>query len=257
MDQKENVAKFYNLINLYSDYLGSGFKRNHKLPDFSKITQKKEKIKVEKNPTNNTPIEIKIINKSLDINAKKRTIISIAEKIIKCTKCNLHEGAGKVPGAGNCNADIFVVSYPPTIEEENSGRPLIGGEPALFFKKWLNAININFEDVFVSNIIKCPPKKNKIKKENIEICINYLNEQLEIVKPKIILSLGQLTFSSLKKSFINLMENHGKIFEYNGIPFLSTYHPLDVLTDTSLKKPVWEDLKKLKMYMEGNISLNE
>ena len=242
---KEKIAEqFLKTINLYSDFIEYGIKKNHKLPDlshFNKTVEIKEKI-IKKDNTNKTS------KVSPD---KKNKIINLAESILYCKQCSLYKNAKKVPGIGNLNADIMVIGYPPTSIEETAGKPLIG-EVGVFFGKWLNAININIDDVFITGLLKCPIKKVKILKEHIEKCLNYIDKEIEIIDPKVILILGQLPLSSLKKRFIDIKTNHGKFFYYNEIPCFITYHPLDVLKNPSLKKTVWEDLKKLKNFLEKN-----
>ena len=242
---KEKIAEqFLKTINIYSDYLEYGIKKNHKLPDlshFNKTIENKDKITKKNN--------IKTIPK--DFSEKKNKIISLAESIVYCKKCSLYKNAKKVPGIGNLDAQIFIIGYPPTSIEESAGKPMVG-EVGAFFKKWLGAINIDINDVFITSILKCPIKKVKITKEYIEKCLYYIAKQLEIIKPKIILILGQLPLSSLKKSYTDIKSNHGKLFYYNEIPCFSIYHPIDVLKNPTLKKIVWEDLKKLKQLLVKN-----
>ena len=126
------------------------------------------------------------------------------------------------------------------------------GEVKAFFEKWLNAINIDINDIFITSLLKCPIKKIKISKEHIEKCLDYIDKQLEIIKPGFILVLGQLPLSSLKKSFTDIKSNHGQLFYYNEIPCFPIYHPLDVLKNPALKKIVWDDLKKFKKILEKN-----
>ncbi|MCK4795996.1 MAG: uracil-DNA glycosylase, partial [Spirochaetes bacterium] len=95
--------------------------------------------------------------------------------------------------------------------------------------------------------------KNPITKENIETCKKHLDKQLEIIQPELILSLGQLTLSSLRKTFTDINSNHGQIFYYNDIPSFPTFHPMDVLSNPLLKKNVWEDLKKIQEFFKKNL----
>lgn len=238
---KEKIAeKFLKTINLYSDYLEYGINKKHDIPDLSYLNiNKTEKVivKSEENTENLKKLSI-----------KKNKIIEVVESIIHCNKCILYKNGEKIPGLGNLDAEIFVIGYPLTDIEKNSRIPM-DKETITFFIKWLTAIQINFNDVFITNILKCTIKKEKIVKEYIEKCLNFIDMQLEIIKPKIILALGQIVLSSLKKGFLDIKDNHGKIFTYNNIPFLPTYHPAEVLKNPVLKKDVWEDLKKLKKFL--------
>lgn len=234
---KEKIAeKFLKTINLYSDYLEYEINKKHDLPDLSYLNQdKNENVK-------ESTDDIK------KLSIKKNKIIEVAGSIIHCKQCILYKNGDKIPGAGNLNAEIFVIGNPPINIEKNSIKPM-DAETETFFEKWLTAIQININDVFITNILKCPIKKDKMTKEYIEKCLSFIDKQLDIVKPKIILVLGQIVLSSLKKSFTDLKMNHGKIFTYNNITCLPTYHPAEVLKNPALKKDVWEDLKKIKKFL--------
>ncbi len=238
---KENIAeKFLKTINLYSDYLEYGINKKHDLPDLSYLNKNKTEKNIEESEESTENLK--------NLSIKKNKIIEVAESIIHCKQCILYNNGEKIPGAGNLNAEIFVIGYPSIDIEKNSIIPM-DNEMADFFKKWLDAIQINFKDVFITNILKCTIKKEKISKEYIEKCINFIDKQLDIIKPKIILALGQIVLSSLKKEFTDIKENHGKIFNYKNISCLPTYHPSEVLKKPLLKKDVWEDLKKLKKFL--------
>ncbi len=117
----------------------------------------------------------------------------------------------------------------------------------------MDAIKINPNDVFITNLLKCVPKNTKVTRDIIESCWEYIDIQLEIIKPKIILTLGQLSLSSVKKTMYDLKKHHGEMIYYKNFKVIPTYHPSDVLKDKNLKKEVWEDLKKLiKILRESN-----
>ena len=245
MNKKTIAQKIFSLATLYNDYIEHGFIRKHEIPDFSYMDAPQQGYIPKEEKT-------KQYNSKLKIDTKKRKIIELAENILSCQQCPLYKNVKKIPGAGDVNAKIFIISYPASIEEEIAGRPLVG-KIGDFFKKWMNAIDINFNDIFITNLLKCPPKKNPITKENIETCKKHLDKQLEIIQPELILSLGQLTLSSLKKTFTDINSNHGQIFYYNNIPLFPTFHPMDVLSNPLLKKIVWEDLKKIQEFFKKNL----
>ncbi|MBN2546662.1 MAG: uracil-DNA glycosylase [Spirochaetes bacterium] len=249
--EKNNIAdQLYKIINLYSDFKEDNLIHEHEKINFnfSKETENKKIIITEQ------PEKI-IDNQDMEkIKAGKRKLIDTAEKIIKCTDCNLYKTSKKVPGIGKIFSGIFVITNPATVEEENFGFPLVS-ESGDFFKKWMNAININPNDIFITNLLKCAPKNIKITREIIETCWKYIDAQLEIVKPKIILTLGQLALSSIKKSFYDLKKHHGELFLYKNIKVIPSFHPSDVLKDKNLKKLVWDDLKKLSISLrESNFN---
>jgi uracil-DNA glycosylase len=236
MTNEKKFNSFYGLLNTYSDFLEYGVKKTSYIPEYS-FEKAIDEFKIQKPVLKNN-------------NEKKRKLIDLGEKILNCNNCKYSKN--RVPGYGNMDAKIFVVSYPASSEENKAGKPLVG-EAGAFFKKWLNAISLDFSDVFITDLLKCHPANEKINKENLEFCLNYLDKELEIIEPEIILTLGQLTISTLRKEFTNLIECHGKLFKYKNIPVLPIFHPLDVLKNESLKKLVWGDLKKFKKYLEENL----
>lgn len=251
MERSELAKQLFDTINIYSDFVKTGFTGENEDVDFSfldkiEIIPEKESLPIQEEIIQQNEIDTNIKKES---NLSKRKIIEIAEDILKCSNCLLSCNR-KVPGAGNPNAKIFVINSFVDPDEEKFGLPLTG-ESLNFFKKWFEAIKINYDDLFVSHIIKCNPGKNRISKDAIESCFSHLDKQLEVVKPQIIFALGEFSLSSLCKKYMDMDLNHGKIFNYKGMDLISTYHPKDVLKNITLKKPVWDDLRKLQTYLQG------
>ncbi len=246
MHKNQAAKELINFINLYSDYLQTGSMEKHDDVEFNfsesgplvhssnTVETKKEKIRHEV---------------FIDIREKRKRIIELSETILSCRNCALCSDAKKVTGSGNVNAEIFVIADTPTPADESASKPL-AGEDGQFFKKWLGAIDILIDDVFITNILKCGPGRNKITKDIVESCRMHLDAQLDLIGPKIILTLGQLPASSLRKAHYDLNVNHAKIFEYNGYPVISTFDPAVVLKNTALKKLVWNDLNVLKKILK-------
>lgn len=244
--KKEDIAKnLYELINLYDDYINTGLKNEHENIVFSFVNNNSglDQIKNKKD-IHNKKEEI------VDITEKKKNIIKLSETILKCKECSLCENSKKITGIGSVSSKIFIITLPPSEEEEISARPMVG-KTGEFFKKWIEAINLNVDELFITNIIKCPQKKRKLSKEMLESCRIYLDSQIELINPKIIISLGQLTLSFLKKSYFDLIKYHGEIFYYNNFPVIPIFHPEKVQLEPELKKIVWEDLKKFKKIYES------
>lgn len=256
MDKNIIAKSLYKVVTLYLDF------KDDKLIDFSnknvdfkidqheKASQSKVIFDTELNFTQS------IVKRNVDevnqekIKEAKRALIKLAQTISSCRECSLHEGVRKVPGMGAVFSKLFVISYPPTEEEERQGFPM-NSRTEDFFKKWLSAIEIDFNDVFITNLVKCPVKKRNLTKGMIETCWKYIDEQIKIVNPKIILTLGQVVLSSIKRGFCDIKKNHGVSFYYNNIPVIPTFHPDEVLANQALKRIVWEDLKKLKGLLKG------
>jgi len=248
--ERSKLAKdLYNLIGLYSDYIEDSFPQKRNAPDLSFFDKVEKSVEVKQVVKK----EEKIVKKEQDVNIlnKRKEIINIATQIIKCEQCQLCKISKiKIPGVGDPFANVMVITDFVTDEEEAAKLPLIGNTGD-FFKKWMGAINLSVDDLFITHLIKCNPKKNTITKDFIEQCRIHLDKQIELIKPKLILVLGDFVLSSLMKRFLDIKVNHGKVFQYKNIPFIATFHPKDVLQNQTLKKPVWDDLKILQnLYKE-------
>ncbi len=177
----------------------------------------------------------------------------IAESIGECTKCNLAQQRTKsVPGEGSSSSPLLVVGEGPGRDEDRTGRPFVG-QAGNYFETWMKAINLSrTKDFFITNIVKCrPPQNRDPNPEEIEACLPYLERQVELIKPKVILCLGRVAAHSL----LGLSESLGSMRQgehsYQGIPVVITYHPAAVLRNLSLRAPVWEDLKKVTLLLSG------
>jgi len=165
----------------------------------------------------------------------------------ECQKCPLGSLRIKfVFGVGNPNSKIVLIGEAPGRDEDLKGEPFVGRAGQLL-NKILNAINLKREEVYIANILKCRPPGNREPQESeVELCLPYLNEQLLIIKPKIILSLGRVAANCLLKTKMNMKDLRGKIFNYMGTKMLVTYHPAALLRNPQLKKPTWEDVQFVK-----------
>ncbi len=165
----------------------------------------------------------------------------------ECQKCPLGSlRINFVFGVGNPNSKIVLIGEAPGRDEDLKGEPFVGRAGQLL-NKILNAINLKREEVYIANILKCRPPGNRDPQgSEEELCLPYLNEQLLIIKPKIILSLGRVAANCLLKTKMNMKDLRGKIFNYRGIRMLVTYHPAALLRNPQLKKPTWEDVQFVK-----------
>lgn len=170
------------------------------------------------------------------------------ERVLSCTRCPLHEGRrNAVPGIGVLDPEVMVIGEGPGGEEDRQGVPFVG--PAgQYLDKWLAAIEV-FRDknAYIVNIVKCrPPNNRDPKPEEAAACMPYLEEQIEIIRPKTILTVGRVALRYLTGVGEGIGRVHGTLYEYKGIPLMPTYHPSGVLRNPEYRRPVWEDLKKLR-----------
>ncbi len=181
-----------------------------------------------------------------------KSLDELLNKIKDCQKCPLGMIRTKfVFGEGNPNADIMVIGEAPGADEDIQGRPFVGRAGQLL-TKILESVGFKREDVFIGNINKCRPPGNRVPAKNeVDACEPFLLKQIELIKPKFILALGLTAANTLLKSNYKMGDIRGKLFNYNGIQTLVTYHPAALLRNPNWKKPVWEDMKLLrKLYDE-------
>jgi DNA polymerase len=173
-------------------------------------------------------------------------------KISNCLNCSFGNTRTKlVFGVGNPEADIMVIGEGPGADEDLKGEPFVGRAGQLL-TKILEAINLNREDVYIANIVKCRPPGNKTPTESeFAGCLPYLKKQIEIIKPKFILTLGAVPLLALFGHEYQISKHRGKVIEYQGIKVIPTYHPAYLLRNPAAKKFVWEDVQLLeRMYKE-------
>ncbi len=171
----------------------------------------------------------------------------LKERVFQCKECRLWEGKKNyVFGEGKPDAEIIFVGEAPGAEEDIQGRPFVG-EAGQLLTKIIEAMGFKREDVYIGNIIKCRPPGNRTPlKDEIEACKNYIFEQIEIIKPKIIVTLGSTPLITLYGKNVPITKLRGNWFEWRNIPVMPTFHPAYLVRNPSkeLKKLVWEDMKE-------------
>ena len=164
-----------------------------------------------------------------------------------CMKCKLGSTRNNVVfGSGNPNSDIVFVGEAPGKDEDLQGLPFVGRSGKLL-DKMLSSINLKRENIYILNVLKCRPPENRTPiPSEIEQCEPYLKKQLEIIKPKLIVALGRVSAMTILKTKDSLTDMRKKIFNYEGIDFLVTYHPAALLRNSNFKKFAWEDFKLIR-----------
>ncbi len=178
------------------------------------------------------------------------TLEALNKKICECNRCTLcQKRINTVPGEGVENPIVLVIGEAPGEEEDKAGRPFVGPAGHLL-DKMLNAIQLDRKlNCFIANTVKCRPPYNRDPEEQeTEACRSFLDAQVAILKPKMILALGKIAIRDLLKinGDFSLNKFRGQIYEYNNIPLVVTYHPSALLRNIEFKKPAWQDLKFLK-----------
>jgi DNA polymerase len=178
----------------------------------------------------------------------------IASKIRKCKKCELWKIRKKaVPGEGPERAKIAFIGQNPGKNEDLQGKPFVGVS-GKFLEKFLNSIELKREEVFITGIVKChTPKNRKPNKIEIEACKSYTFKQLEIIKPKLVVLLGDVALKAFGFDG-NISKIHGKILEKEGRIYFPTFHPAAAMRFPRIRKFMEEDFKKLKRIINQLVS---
>lgn len=173
-----------------------------------------------------------------------RTLEVIQEEVKSCTKCGLHAGrTNTVFSRGNPAAALCIVGEAPGEEEDLQGAPFVGRSGKLLDEVLTEAGLDVTKDVYIANIIKCrPPGNRKPTDEEMYTCLDYLEEQLLVVSPKVIVALGNTAVSGLLPMDGGITKIHGKTFKRGTIPVIPVYHPSYVLRNGSAGQ-VYEDFK--------------
>jgi uracil-DNA glycosylase family 4 len=178
---------------------------------------------------------------------KADSLVKMEKLINKCTSCRLHEGRNKfVFGSGNPNADVMVIGEGPGAEEDIQGLPFVGRAGQLLTDV-LKAINFSREEVYIANIVKCRPPGNRTPlPDEMDTCLPYLKKQIELINPKVILCLGLTAAKGLLKKRDSLTNLRGKVFEFENIKVMVTYHTAALLRNPHWKRGCWEDVQKFR-----------
>ncbi|MCM1321138.1 MAG: uracil-DNA glycosylase [Bacteroides sp.] len=181
------------------------------------------------------------------------TIAQIAEKISHCTRCQLSRTRkNTVPGTGVLQPLVLVVGEGPGADEDASGEPFVGKAGKLL-DKMLAAIRLDrHTNCFIANIVKCRPPGNRDPlPEEADACRSYIEAQIHVLKPKMILAVGRVAAQNLLRTTEPIGKLRGRLLDYGSIPFMATYHPSALLRNEALKRPAWEDLKQFKRCLDS------
>ncbi|MAP38880.1 MAG: uracil-DNA glycosylase [Dehalococcoidia bacterium] len=184
---------------------------------------------------------------------KKLTLseyIEVYQQITSCTACDLSEGrTNAVPGEGSQNADIMFIGEAPGYYEDRDGRPFIG-QAGKLLDEMLAKINLDRKDVYVTNMVKCRPPKNRDPLlEELSSCAPYLDKQIEIISPRVIVCLGRFSFSKFFPGEA-ISKARGKPRDWRNIKISPMYHPAAGLHNPGLKPAIEKDFRNLPALIE-------
>jgi DNA polymerase len=188
----------------------------------------------------------------------EKELEKLSLQIKSCDKCPLYKNRkNAVPGEGNWKSKIMFIGEAPGFNEDEQGRPFVGRAGKLL-EEFLSSIGKRREDVFITNVVKCrPPNNRQPEEEEIKICTSlYLDKQIELIKPKLIVCLGNVSanyiFKKFGLKFESMNKQHGKVFSISNLfiqtKIIATYHPAAILRNQNLMtiaKADWEIIKEV------------
>lgn len=192
---------------------------------------------------------------------KAASFNKLKAEVLSCIKCKLATTRQNVVfGEGNSNADIMFIGEGPGKVEDETGRPFVGRSGELLTKIIENGLGIAREKVFIANIVKCRPTIDMLMKkdrppdsEEIDACNGYLLEQIKLIEPRVIITLGNPSTRFILNTQRGITKLRGNWHEFHGIKVMPTYHPSYVLRNggdkSPLKKDVWRDIQKVIEYL--------
>lgn len=172
---------------------------------------------------------------------------TLTEEIEHCQKCRLCAGrTHPVPGEGSPHARLMFIGEGPGRDEDLSGRPFVGRAGQLL-DKMITAIGLSREEVYIANVVKCRPPQNRAPEaDETAACMPYLRAQVGLIRPQVIVLLGSSALGAILGPEHRITRERGAWIERKGVWFMPTFHPAALLRDESKKRPVWEDLKKVR-----------
>jgi uracil-DNA glycosylase family 4 len=182
---------------------------------------------------------------------KQEELKKIEEEIAACEKCGLCKTrTNTVPGYGSAEAEILFIGEGPGKNEDEQGRPFVGAAGKIL-ESMLGEIGLTREDVFITNVVKCRPPMNRDPlPEEVEACYGYLEKQVDLIKPKIIVLLGRHAMDRFLPG-LKISLDHGKPKRRNGQVYYPIYHPAATIYHQALRVDLEKDFKRIPKVIEA------
>lgn len=184
---------------------------------------------------------------------RESSVLSLEKTILNCQKCPLAQTrTHAVPGEGNLNAELMFIGEAPGRDEDTQGRPFVGRAGQLL-TKIIRAMTFQRDEVYITNIVKCrPPGNRNPQGTEIASCKDYLLAQIELINPKVIVTLGKVAADFFIRSSLGMTALRGDFHDFDNIKVMPTFHPSYLIRNEgnkNLKKMVWEDMKKVMAFL--------
>ena len=181
------------------------------------------------------------------------TLQELAKSLHNCQQCKLAKlGRTQVVfGVGNPHASIMFVGEAPGFNEDQKGEPFVGAAGKLLNDLLVSA-NLSRDQIYIANVIKCrPPQNRNPEQDEVETCEPFLFQQIDIIKPKVVVALGTFATRALLRTLDPISRLRGRVYEYRGAKLVPTFHPAYLLRNPSSKRDVWEDMKLVRSLLQA------
>jgi uracil-DNA glycosylase family 4 len=198
------------------------------------------------------PVRLRADGRRPVIGNKESAMALLREEIGDCRKCKLSQKRTHIVfGEGNPDARLMFIGEAPGREEDVQARPFVG-EAGMLLTRLIEKMGLKREEVYIANIVKCrPPMNRDPEKDEIQQCREFLERQIDIIRPDIIMSLGRIAASVLMgNEKLKITAIRGKIFDYRGIPLVPTFHPAYLMRNPKDKWLTWNDAQKVLERLE-------
>lgn len=171
----------------------------------------------------------------------------LAKECSNCGKCDLAVTRNNlVFGVGNCNSDIMFIGEGPGEREDIEGEPFVGKAGQLL-DVMLQLIGLDRKDIYITNVVKCrPPQNRDPRPEECSACKDWLDRQIEIINPKIIVCLGRIAATRLISEDFKITRERGRWFYFDGRKYIATYHPSFLLRDETKRPEAFSDFREIR-----------
>jgi len=174
----------------------------------------------------------------------------VAAEATRCERCDLSKGRNSVVfGAGSPTADLMFIGEGPGAEEDRQGLPFVGRAGELL-TRIITAIDMTREEVYIANIVKCrPPGNRDPQPQEVAACRSYLERQIDLIRPRVIVLLGRVAAQTLLGNNLPLGRMRGQWYKVRDVDTRVTYHPAALLRNVSFKRPTWEDMQVIRDHL--------
>jgi DNA polymerase len=184
-------------------------------------------------------------NSKINISDKEKALKKLRNEIGDCQRCKLSKSRKNIVfGEGDPDTELMFIGEGPGKDEDLQARPFVGDAGKLL-TNLIKKMGLRREEVYIANIVKCrPPFNREPEKDEISACRGFVEKQIEIIKPKVIITLGKIAAQTLLETKVPISKLRGNFHNYHDIPVMPTFHPAYLLRNPKDKWLTWEDVQK-------------